>query len=445
MERLKWSRYNFLWNSKKYGKLLYNSYTNGFLQLDDSLFQDLNTISKNDYDSHNQIFSEDELQYFKDNFILVKNEEVLVEQMHHESMHRIYDKKHLVLTVAPTQYCNFNCSYCYEKWRMPGSMSDETENALIRHLENQKQKCGLETLSLNWYGGEPLIEYKRIKSLGERINKLGINIIENEIITNGYLFDAKRVQILVDLGVEQVQITLDGFKEVHDNRRPLLNGDGTFDRIIKNLDHFYAGEHKDKMTIALRINIDKSNKSTYLDIYKWLNERYPFEKFVVYPGWIHLDENDEKKCDCFTRNEATDFCLELCKNHGIISEKLYPDDINMECLVRNPNSMIVGWQGEIYKCYEDLGNEKLVVGNLHEKDIWTNHELIAKYAIGIDHYQDSECRECSYLPICHGGCPLRRLENKYEGKSNDCCTPFKGRLEDFLELQYERFVQQNEQ
>jgi len=378
-----------------------------------------------------------------DNFILVKNDEILVEQMHHESMNRIYDKKHLVLTISPTHVCNFSCTYCFEKWRISGSMSDETENALISYLENQKQKNGLETLSLTWFGGEPLLECKRIKSLGERINKLGLTIIENEVVTNGYLFDEKRIGVLAILGIEKVQITLDGFKEVHDKRRPLLNGRGTFDKIIENLDLFYAGEHKDKITIALRVNIDKSNKSTYLNIYKWLNERYPSEKFIVYPGWITLDENNEKKHNCFSRNEATDFCFDLCKNYGIISEKLYPDDVNMECMVRNPNSMVVGWQGEIYKCFEELGNEELIVGNLHDPEVWTNHELIAKYSVGIDHYHDPECRDCSYLPICNGGCPLRRLENIYQGKSNDCCTSFKGRLEEFLELQYERFTQTN--
>lgn len=442
MYNLQWSRYNFLWNSEKYGKLLYNSYTNGFLKLNDSLFADFKAVegAKKGNELCKQLFSEKEIEFFRNSYILTVSDETLVEQMHHESMSRVYDRKHLVLTIAPTQYCNFNCGYCYEKWRTPGRMSDKTEDALIQHLHEQKLKHGLETLSLTWYGGEPLLEYGRIKSLGERINSLGFTIIENDIVTNGYLFDEKRVQILVDTGVEQVQITLDGCKEIHDRRRPLLKGGGTFDRIIENLDRFYSGPHKDKMTITIRVNIDKSNKSTYLNLYKWLTNRYPFEKFVVYPGWIHLDENNEKKCDCFSRNESTDFCFELCKKHNIISEKLYPEDINMECMTRNPNSMIVGWQGEIYKCYEDLGNNKLVVGNLHKTDIWTNQELIARYSVGIDHYQDYECRRCSYLPICYGGCPLRRLENKYEGKSNDCCTPFKGRLEEFLELQYEKLI-----
>jgi len=64
MDDLKWSRYNFLWNSEKHGKLLYNSYTNGFLKLDDSLFQDLNTISKNDNNLLDQLFSVGELQYY---------------------------------------------------------------------------------------------------------------------------------------------------------------------------------------------------------------------------------------------------------------------------------------------------------------------------------------------------------------------------------------------
>jgi len=443
MNRWNWSRYNFLFDSSKFGKLLYNSFTNSFLRLNDELFKDLNKIANNKLNSEvcKELFSDEELNYFKDNYFLTQSDESLVEQMHFQSLHRIYDKKHLILTIAPTQFCNFSCTYCYEKWRTPGRMSDDTANALVQYLKDQKRTHGLETICLTWYGGEPLIEHERIRSLGKQIKDLDINIIESDVITNGYLFDEKRIKILADLNIDSVQITLDGFKEVHDTRRLLLNGGGTFDKIIDNLDNFYSGEYKDKISIALRVNIDKSNKSTYLDIYKWLKERYPSDKFVVYPGWIHLDENDERKCDCFSRNEATDFCFDLCKNHGIVSEELYPDDINMECLVRNPNSMIVGWQGEIYKCYEDLGNENLIVGNLHIDGVWTNHELIAKYAVGIDHYQDETCRDCSYLPICRGGCPLRRLENKYEGKSNDCCTPFKGRIEEFLELQYERSIQ----
>ena len=121
----------------------------------------------------------------------------------------------------------------------------------------------------------------------------------------------------------------------------------------------------------------------------------------------------------------------------MIYESLYPENIDIECLARSPYSMVIGWQGEIYKCYEDVGNQDLIVGNINDPDIWTNYKHISKYAVGIDHFQNSECKKCSYLPICDGGCPLRRLENKYNGAHNDCCTHFQNREKEFLDLYYE--------
>ena len=240
-------------------------------------------------------------------------------------------------------------------------------------------------------------------------------MIENEIITNGFLFTHEAIKVLVDIGVTGVQITLDGLKDIHDRRRPQVNGQGSFDKIIENLDAYFAGEYRDYFIIAIRVNIDKQNRENYLQMHKWLNERYRSSRLIVYPGWIHLDDLNPLKAMCFGRNEATDLCLDLFKKYGIISEKFFPDDINMECLVRNPYSMIVGWQGEIYKCFEELGDKELIVGNINNKHVWNNYELLSKYSVGIDHYQDSKCRQCSYLPICRGGCPKRRLENKYEG------------------------------
>lgn len=121
-----------------------------------------------------------------------------------------------------------------------------------------------------------------------------------------------------------------------------------------------------------------------------------------------------------------------------------PDDINMECMTRSPyNCMLVGSEGEIYKCYEDLGNRDLIVGNINGPAVWSNYGLISKYATGIDHYNDPVCRKCGYLPICRGGCPIRRFENIYKGKHNDCCTPFKGRMQDYVELYSEIIDRRN--
>ena len=417
-------------------KYLYNSYTNGLIKLEGDLFLDLKKISeqKESIEELLSLFSEEEINYFKDNYILVEDDERLIELMHHQSLSRLYSTKHIALTIAPTQSCNFNCVYCFEHSRKSECMSDETEAAIVSHLAKNKEKNGLESLDLTWYGGEPLLQVKRLVSLAANIKKLGLQITEHELITNGYFFTPDVVKQLIDIEVSSIQITLDGFKETHDIRRPLLNGKGTFDTIIKNLDAFYNSEYKDRLTIAIRVNIDKRNYTKFIDIYKWLKSRYNSEKLIVYPGIIFLDETGVKSPICLSRDKVTDVFLDLYKRYSVITEELYPDDINTECLARSPHSMLLGSKGEIYKCFEDFGNKDLIVGNINKDEIWSNHSLIAKYAVGIDHYQDQKCRECSYLPICRGGCPLRRLENKYMGKSNDCCTPFKGRIQDYIDL-----------
>lgn len=436
MYKLIWSRYNFLVVANDTTKYLYNSYTNGLIKLDNDFFLDLKKISeqKESIEDLLSLLSEEEINYLKDNYILVEDDERLVEIMHHQSLSRLYSKKHIVLTIAPTQSCNFNCVYCFEHSRKSEGISDETEEAIIAYLTKNKEEDGLESIDLTWYGGEPLLQVKRLISMGTKINDLGLYISEQELITNGYFFTVEVVKKLIDIKVSCVQITLDGFKDTHDIRRPLLNGKGTFDTIIKNLDAFYNSEYKDLLTVAIRVNVDKRNYTKFIDIYNWLKSRYNSEKLIVYPGIIFLDETNTDSPICLSRNKVTDIFLDLYKRYNVITEELYPDDINVECLVRSPYSMLIGSKGEIYKCYEDLGNKDLIVGNINNDEIWSNHSLIAKYAVGIDHYQDKKCRECSYLPICRGGCPLRRLENKYMGKSNDCCTPFKGRIQDYIDL-----------
>lgn len=434
MKDYRWSRFNFLLNHDNKRFTLYNSFTNGLIEVDQSMFLILKRIKELDCNACFNELTKDEVDFYIKNFILVKDDDSIVEMLHNQSMERIYNKKHLVLTIAPTIDCNFDCVYCFEKNRDSGLMNQETENSIINNLIGQKAEFGLESLSLTWYGGEPLLAISRLESIAKRINDLNLQYFEHEVITNGYLLNEKNIKILSDIGVISIQITIDGFKQTHDQRRPHINGEGSFDAIISNLDNLFNGVYSDRFDIALRVNVDKNNISEFNSIYNWLNERYNSKRLFVYPGWVYLDDSSPSKCTCFNRNEATDICLDLY-NKGIRVEEVYPDIINMECLIRNTNSLTIGYNGDLYKCYEDMGETNSVVGNIHDSSIWSNMELISKYSIGIDHYQDVKCRKCPYLPICRGGCPKRRYENKYLGKNNDCCTPFKGRIKEYIALQ----------
>ena len=224
MTDLKWSRFNFLVETEKHRKYLYNSYSNSLIALDDSLYASLLFLSRDNGTSILSAFSEEEIEYLKKIYALVEDDDALVDILHHQSMSRLYSKKTMVLTIAPTQSCNFACTYCFEKWRQSGALSNRTEDAIINYIKHLKQEDGLESVNLTWYGGEPLLQYKRVISLARRIDELGLKINENLLITNGYFFTPEVVEKLVEAKISEIQITLDGFRETHDIRRPLING-----------------------------------------------------------------------------------------------------------------------------------------------------------------------------------------------------------------------------
>lgn len=109
---------------------------------------------------------------------------------------------------------------------------------------------------------------------------------------------------------------------------------------------------------------------------------------------------------------------------------LNPLSSRYECAVRNRNAIVIGSEGELYKCWQDVGCKDKVVGYINGKV--TNEPLLLRYLVGADPFEDPKCQECFLLPVCGGGCPYSRLQNVYEGKSVDTCLLIKDNLKDFL-------------
>ena len=60
----------------------------------------------------------------------------------------------LLLTILPTEQCNFRCVYCPEEFSR-GKMSEEVQKAIIRYVrQNINAYTGLR---VSWFGGEPLL------------------------------------------------------------------------------------------------------------------------------------------------------------------------------------------------------------------------------------------------------------------------------------------------
>ncbi len=148
------------------------------------------------------------------------------------------------ITLQVTQQCNLRCNYCvyshpegdaqrsHSSKHMTFEIAKKAIDYLIRNSRDSR------SLYFNFYGGEPLLEFKLIKQCIEYINEsIEGKTVQYSITTNGTIINDEIIR-LFDKNNVSLLISLDGPEEVHNkNRRFASNGKGTFDVIMKNLEY----------------------------------------------------------------------------------------------------------------------------------------------------------------------------------------------------------------
>ena len=79
----------------------------------------------------------------------------------------------------------------------------------------------------------------------------------------------------------------------------------------------------------------------------------------------------------------------------------------------NKYSEVIGPDGSLYKCWNEIGYSDRSYGSIFENVTSSASEVSIWNAY--DFCSDSECLNCSLLPMCMGGCPFTRL---YENKTS---------------------------
>jgi uncharacterized protein len=315
-------------------------------------------------------------------------------------------------------------------------MRPDTATKLIEFVESFR---AAKTLSVTWYGGEPTINkaFEIVRSISDRLKRLKINFKSAALVSNGYMLTKEKAHELNYLNISNVQISIDGPRQVHDQRRMLKGGRPTFDRILANIDTLMGSSFTGECNI--RVNLDRQNISSFSTIRNYLLERYSGTRVTVYAGYVDTAANHEKEGGCSVcAAEWADFSVEQFRDLNAVSkEGVYPlGGLLNICSATTSSGFVVGPQGEVYKCWEDVGRPNMVIGNVHDTPAICNDDLVAEYSIAADPFLDEHCRECSVFPICSGGCANRRLRSKFFGEPElNFCSLYKEHLEAYL-LEY---------
>lgn len=427
-----WSKFNYLLNSKRFGLLLYNSLSGIFWALDDEAKKKLDKLR---LDIENEIYQSEENQIHneleKARIISLESNDDLVNKLKLESRFKAFNYYNRKIIILPTTACNFACSYCYEEDRPEVFMNDEVVDAIFQKV--LKETNPEIHYNITWYGGEPLLGFSRIESITQRLIDSNINFTAS-IVTNGYLINEKFLNNLQKLKIKFIQVTLDGDHLMHDRRRPLKNGKGTYEKIISNLDNLKKFNKKDEIYVNIRVNIDLKNKGRYFEFAGELSNRFP--TFHIYPGIV--TNYSECNSGCLTLDMQVEMIKQatsVCSDNFL---PILPDmERNSSCMATEVFSYIIGPQGELYKCLNDIGKKEMVIGSLMDRS-HLNTNILSRYLIGVDAYELEECKDCLHLPRCNGGCPNEQYLRKYKDLDISACKYFKDNLDTLLEMEYQR-------
>lgn len=310
----------------------------------------------------------------------------------------------LGLTIAPTLDCNFACTYCYEKGHRYNRMSEKTKKEVISFLDKQMENRS--TLAIDWYGGEPLLEIELIEDISKHIISKKY-FFQAQMVTNGYLLNKDIAQRLKNINISQIQVTIDGPREVHNARRVMntKNNEGTFDQILLNVTNSC-----EIVPIVIRVNVDKNNIDLIDGLLDTLDEYGLRNKVGVYLAPV---DNINDSCNpeyCFSYDEFSEEQLLFYKRNfkrGYFFVNIPHCNLGM-CGAVSDSCFVIDPIGDMYKCWDDIGNKKLKIGSINSDESINLPELVNW--LGYTCF-DEECNNCKFLPICMGGCPNKAMKN----------------------------------
>lgn len=372
------------------------------------------------------ILSEDYKDIFRDNGILVDdklNEQDTYRLMYEGSK---FDTTATSLHVITTYACNLSCTYCYEgKGELESNKMDEkTAKCVIKFIKNLTENNNSTLLRTRLFGGEPLknmpINLLIARELSKWCEESSIHFSINAI-TNGTLLTAQNVENLAQYHCSFL-VTVDGPKEIHDQRRMYKTRTGTFDDIIEGL-HRVKDANRG---IVIRINVDKTNRDHIVSLFEFLKDEGFNNAVISIKSVINMSPACLSYNYCMPDSGGVQIISNLYSTARALNfktedpEKPSPQST---CSAHRTSYFTIDPYLRLFKCAILPPYKKNSVGTVNLEDSTPIFNHINVDFLSRDVFAVDECRACQFLPLCRGGCPAEIFETQGTTHSSVCRKP----------------------
>ncbi|MCH5251844.1 MAG: thioether cross-link-forming SCIFF peptide maturase [Lachnospiraceae bacterium] len=354
------------------------------------IFSDLQELENN-----GTLFAED---VYKDGVIDFKKRQTVVKAL---CLHIAHD-------------CNLACRYCFAgEGEYQGDRSlmslEVGKKALDFLVENSGNRRNLE---VDFFGGEPLMNFDVVKELvayGRELEKKKDKHFRFTLTTNGVLLTDEIIEF-ANREMDNIVLSIDGRKSVHDYMRPFKNGNGSYDLILDKFKK--VAESRKQTKYYVRGTFTHHNLDFVKDVLHLADEG--FEQISVEPVVA-----DPKESYAIREEDIP----EICRGYDELAKEMlkrkkegrgfhffhYMIDLSGgPCVYKRLSGCGSGTEylavtpwGDLYPCHQFVGEEKFCLGNVDEgiknPDMRDTFKLCNVYA-------KEECRNCFAKFYCSGGC-----------------------------------------
>ncbi len=256
------------------------------------------------------------------------------------------------LYLMPTGRCNCVCRYCYfpvgEKRGDPELFMRIAES-FTQHIINSSPTARPQ---IRFTGGEPWLEQDLLPAVTDHF----LTKVRNGwvvINTNGTILPEK---ILKDFKGEKRLIhviSLDGPEVLHDSRRKMADGSGSFQKVIKGIKMLQGLE----LPLYLNAVLDRESSAHLPELMRFISRELELKELSV--SLLHLDENPmshDEKYDLLENaySEASSHSIRLGGHHRLLLGRWIPE----LCCTAGSTTALVDPYGMVHACQRFVGRAK---------------------------------------------------------------------------------------
>ena len=357
-------------------------------------YDDIYTLYEND-----TLFSEDEYEQFSD--MMVSS-----------------PVKAMCLHVAHD--CNLRCSYCFASTGDFGEgrklLDADTGKKAIDFLLTQSK--GRKNLELDFFGGEPLMNFEVVKEIVAYARSKEKEYNKNfrfTITTNGMLLNDDIIDY-INREMSNIVLSIDGRKEVNDRVRVRCDKTGSYDKIVPNYQKLVAKRGQDQYYVRgtfTKYNLDFAKDVMHLNDIGF--DQVSVEPVVVDPQQPYaLTESDLPQIFDEYENLAKQLIEKKKNGKGFNFFHFMLDLDQGPCAIKRLRGCGCGNEyvavtpdGDIYPCHQFVGMEEWKMGSVLDDTFdLKRKDYFAKANI----YGKEDCKNCWAKFYCSGGCNANNLQ-----------------------------------